>query len=321
MSEKKRNEIDKNYSSNDEFEILIDSALTDGFLTYGEIIIPHSNNEYNYHNKNKEIFISTYICHPSMANNELSGPCLTIYLANWLKKLPKRQYTYRIIFIPETIGAITYLTNNLESLKRNVVAGFNLTCVGDDRTYSYVESRHANTLADRVIQNVLKFHYPEYKRYSFLKSASDERRYNAPGVDLPVVCFSRSLYCEYPEYHTSADNLSLISEKGLQGSFDVMKQCIEILEKNEKYKVKTICEPHLGKYGLYPTISRKGQYDEPYKLKNILSYADGINDIIDLSNILGISSLKILNLMQPLIKNGILTYQEENTLPSPAHYA
>jgi aminopeptidase-like protein len=116
---------------------------------------------------NEEILLSTYICHPSLANNELSGPCLAIFLANWIKTLPQRRFTYRVIFIPETIGSITYLSKNLDILKRNVIAGFNLTCVGDDRTYSCLESRYANTLADKVIQNVLKFHYPEYKRYPF----------------------------------------------------------------------------------------------------------------------------------------------------------
>jgi aminopeptidase-like protein len=167
-----------------------------------------------------------------LANNELSGPCLAVYLADWIKKLPKRRYTYRIVFIPETIGSITYLSKNLDSLKQNVKAGFNLTCVGDDRTYSYLESRYADTLSDRLIQNVLKYRYPGYKRYSFLKSGSDEKRYQSPGVDLPIVCFSRSLYGEYPEYHTSADDLSLISPAGLQGSFDVMTDCITVLENN-----------------------------------------------------------------------------------------
>lgn len=304
MTDNQRKQIEFGYSDDSEFEIYIDSTLDDGYLTYGEIIIPPPPN--NSHEINDEIFLSTYICHPSLANNELSGPCLAIFLANWIKNLPQRHYTYRIVFIPETIGSITYLSKNLDILQQNVKAGFNLTCVGDDRTYSYLESRYTDTLADKVIQNVLKYHYPEFKRYSFLKSGSDERRYQSPGVDLPVVGFSRSLYAEYPEYHTSADNLSLISPVGLQGSFEVMKQCIMALENNHKYKVTTICEPQLGRRGLYPTVSRKGQYDEVFKMINFLSYADGTNDLIDISNIIKVPVKELLELVTLLNENKLI---------------
>lgn len=199
----------KNNLKEDNYHIFIDSELKDGSLTYGEIIIPGDSN--------KEVFLSTYVCHPSMANNELSGPAVAIYLAKWLKSLPIRRYTYRIIFIPETIGSITYLSQNLEHLKKRVIAGFNISCVGDNRTFSYVASRYGNTLADKVAKNVLRFYYPEYKEYSFLKRGSDERQYNAPGVDLLVCAICRSKYGEYPEYHTSKDNLDFISPEGLAG--------------------------------------------------------------------------------------------------------
>jgi len=306
MTENQRKQIESDYTDDAEFEICIDSTLTDGFLTYGEIIIPATVAQDDIESSNKEIFLSTYICHPSMANNELSGPCLAVFLANWIKELSTRRFTYRIIFIPETIGAITYLSKNLDMLKKNVQAGFNLTCVGDNRTYSYVESRYANTLADKVIQNILKFHYPKYKQYSFLKSGSDERRYQAPGVELPVVGFSRTLYGEYPEYHTSADDLTLISPSGLQGSFGVMKQIIFSLEYNYKYKVTTICEPQLGKRGLYPTVSKKGQYDEVFKMIHFLSYADGTNDLIDISNIINIPVGELFELVELFLKNMLI---------------
>jgi aminopeptidase-like protein len=191
-------------------------------------------------------------------------------------------------------------------MKKTVKAGFNLTCVGDDRTYSYLESRYADTLADKVIQNVLRFRYPEYKRYPFLKSGSDERRYQSPGIDLPVVCFSRSLYGEYPEYHTSADNMSLISPAGLQGSFDVMTDCITALENNGTYKTTTLCEPQLGRRGLYPSISRKGQYDEVFKMVNFLSYADGKNDLIDISNIINVPVSELLELVVLFKENNLV---------------
>lgn len=150
----------------DNYHVYIDSELKEGNLTYGEIVIQGESEE--------EIFLSTYICHPSMANNELSGPVVALSLIKWLLSSDRR-YTYRIIFIPETIGSIVYLSKNYQYLKKHVIAGFNISCVGDDRTYSYVASRYGNTLADKVAQNVLKFHYPEYKKYSFLKRGSDER--------------------------------------------------------------------------------------------------------------------------------------------------
>ena len=136
-----------------------------------------------------------------------------------------------------------------------MVAGFNLSRVGDNRDYPIVESRHADTLADRVLKNVLHYHTDnKYSTYSFLKRGSDERQYNAPGVDLPVVGFCRSKFGEYPEYHTFADDLSLVSPEGLQGAYDVMKQVIDVLDMNQCYQV--LCEPQLGKRGLYPTTSK-----------------------------------------------------------------
>lgn len=297
-SENQKQEMLKKYSSDSEFEIFIDSTLEDGSLTYGEVVIPGD--------EEKEIFFSTYICHPALANNELSGPCLAVALINYVKSLENRRYTYRFLFTVENIGATAYLSKNYKILQKNVIAGFNLTCVGDDRTYSYVESAYGNTLADKILANILSFHYPEYKKYPFLISGSDERRYNAAGIDLPVVCFCRSLYGKYPEYHTSADNMSLISPSGLQGSFDVMSKCINALEANRKYKITTLTEPQLGKRGLYPTVSRKGQYDEVFVLINTIAYMNGKNDLIDISEYLKIPIDKIVILIKLLQRNSLL---------------
>lgn len=276
----------------DNYHIVINSELKNGSLTYGEIIIPGDTKE--------EVFLSTYICHPSMANNELSGPAVAIYLAKWIKSLKKRRYTYRIIFIPETIGSITYLSKNLPHLKEHVIAGFNLSCVGDNRTFSYVESRYGNTMADKVAKNVLGFYYPDYKSYSFLERGSDERQYNAPGVDLPVCAICRSKYAEYPEYHTSKDDLQVISPEGLFGAYEVYKHCILALENNYKYKIKVLCEPQLGKRGLYPTISQKGTYDEVKAMTDFIAYADGTNDVIDISNIIGVPVKDLLIIIKKL---------------------
>ena len=284
----------------DTYHIYIDSDLKDGSLTYGEILIPSTEG-----NKD-EIFLSTYVCHPSMANNELSGPAVTIYLAKWLWEKKHRRYNYRIIFIPETIGSITYLSQHLPEMKKNICAGFNISCVGDDRTYSYIASRYGNTLADKVAKNVLSFRYPEYKRYSFLQRGSDERQYNAPGVDLPVCAVCRSKYGEYPEYHTSKDNMGLISPIGLQGAYEVYHDIIEALEYNDCYQVQCFCEPQLGKRGLYPTISQKGSYDEVKSMTDFIAYADGTNDLMDISNIIGIAVNQLIPVVDELVKEGLV---------------
>lgn len=279
------------------YHMVIKSRLFEGVLNYAELLLPGKSE--------KEVLLSTYICHPSMANNELSGPVLAVELIKWLKTLDRR-LSYRLVIVPETIGAIAYLSRNLETMKRNVIAGFVLSCVGDDRTYSYIETRNGDTLADKVMQNVLGYAYPGYKRYSFLDRGSDERQYNAPGVDLPVCGFCRSKYAEYPEYHTSADNMSLISPKGLQGAFEVMQQVITALEYNKYYRTNCLCEPQLGKRGLYPAVSRKGIYDEVKKLTNLIAYADGKNDLIDISNRMGVPVCELTENLEKLLENGLL---------------
>jgi aminopeptidase-like protein len=300
MSEKQKQMLNQ-----DNYHIVIDSELKDGYLTYGEILIPGD--------LEKEIFLSTYICHPSMANDELSGPCIVIYLAKWLMEHPHR-YSYRIVFVPETIGSITYLSKNLDKMKRNIIAGFNVSCAGDTRAYSYVASRYGNTLADRVARNILHFYASGYIAYSFLKSGSDERQYCAPGIDLPLCTICRSLYGEYTEYHTSDDNLSLISPEGLEGSFYVLTKIIEALESNVVYQIKCLGEPQLGKYGLYPTISKKDQYDKVESLIKFIAYADGTNDLIAISDIINVPVEHLKEIADRLIAVGLLDVVCNDTL-------
>lgn len=282
-----------------EYHIFIDSELFDGSMTYADKIIPGETKD--------EILFSTYVCHPSMANNELSGPCVLTALSQYISSLPQRRYTYRFVFIPETIGSITYLSKNLMQMKQHVKAGFVVSCVGDDRTYSYVASRYGDTLADKVMKNTLKYHYPNYKTYSFLQRGSDERQYNAPGVDLPVCSFCRSKYGEYDEYHTSADDMSLISEEGMRGALDVLIKCVCSLEANAHYRVNCLCEPQLGRRGLYPTVSKKGTYGSSRTTADMIAYCDGSNDLIDISDIIDVPADILAGIAKTLEDGGLIS--------------
>ena len=304
MSERQKERL-----TDDQYEVCIDSTLEDGSLTYGELILPGETDD--------EIFFSTYLCHPSMANNELSGPCLMAALIRYVQSLASRRYTYRFIIVPETIGSITYLSRpsasgrsqatNLTEMQQHVKAGFVLSCVGDDRTYSMVSTKYEDTLADRVLQNVLRYHYPDYIRYSFMKRASDERQYGSAGVGLPVCAFCRSKYHEYPEYHTSADDMTLISPEGLQGSYDVMVKVVNALEHNRYYRMTVPCEPQLGKRGLYPTISQKGTYAAFRAMQHFTAYADGRNDLIAISDIIGTPVDQLIPIVQKLQEHHLIT--------------
>lgn len=280
-----------------DYQVYIDSELKDGHLTYGEWILPGE--------IDKEVFLSTYICHPSMANNELSGPVVSAFIGKWLASKPRR-FTYRIIFIPETIGSITYLSRHLEELKQKMIVGFNISCVGDELAYSFVASRYGDTIADKVASNVLSFEHPEFIKYSFLDRGSDERQYCSPGVDLPLVSLSRSKYGEYPEYHTSLDNLDFVSIQGLQGGYELVKNCIEVIEINRTYKVITLGEPQLGKRGLYPNVSSKKSGASVKTMMDFIAYSDGTNDLIDISNIIGKPVVEIASIATNLLDTGLL---------------
>lgn len=285
------------------YHMVIDSELFDGSLTYGELMIPGK--------EEKEILISTYVCHPSMANNELSGPVLAVALAKKIAAQTNRKYTYRFIWIPETIGSITYLSEHFEYMKKNTAAGFVLSCVGDDRTFSYVPSRDGNTLADRAARNVLSFYYPEYKRYTYLDRGSDERQYNAPGIDLPVCVVCRSKYGEYPEYHTSLDDMNFISPEGLQGAYEVYERILNALEYNDFYRIKCLCEPQLGKRGMYPTVSRKGAYDVVKSMVDFIAYADGKRDLIAVSDLIRVPIDQLIPIINKLTEADLLETADE----------
>jgi aminopeptidase-like protein len=192
------------------------------------------------------------------------------------------------------------LSKNLDAMKKNIIAGFNITCVGDDRAYSYLPSRKGNTLADRVALNILSSKNIDFNKYSYLDRGSDERQYCSVGVDLPVASIMRSKYGTYPEYHTSLDNLDFISSIALGESYELFKNCLELIEKNHKYKVNCLGEPQLGRRGLYPEISIKGSATTTRNMMNFLAYTDGNNDLIDISNIIGVSVFELYSIIECL---------------------
>ncbi len=254
---------------------------------------------------NKEIFFSSYVCHPSMANNELSGPVLLNAIMLYLKKnYKKRKYSYRFVLLPETIGSIAYLSKFKNILKKNVLAGYNLSCVGDERNFSIINSPSANTISDISLESAL-IGKKNVKVYSYLDRGSDERQYCSPLVNLPLCGFSRSK--EYPEYHTDQDNFSVVTEKGLNGSLEVFKNIIDSFENGILPKTKIICEPNLGKRNLYPTISQKGTHGPEIKNRlDIITLCNGKNNIFQISKILKINLHDVLKEIKILKKNNII---------------
>jgi aminopeptidase-like protein len=272
MSEKNKKKLPSG-----KYNIFIDSELKKGSLDLSHAIIKGKSK--------KEIFFSSYLCHPSMANNELSGPVVLNKLILFLKeRFKKLNYSYRFVMLPETIGPIAYLSKYKNHLKKNVICGYNLTCLGDKGNFSYIKSRNGNTLADSAIESSLK-DYKKHKAHSYLHRASDERQYCSPGIDLPLCSFSRSL--DYKEYHTDKDNLKIISQKKLEESLDVLKNIIIALELGLYPKTKIQCEPNMGKRGLYPFISKKNTHNYELKLRmDLISYSDGMRNIFEISNLI-----------------------------------
>lgn len=295
------NEFKKLPSGN--YDVLIDSNFKKGAMELMHAKLKGQSK--------KEIFFSSYVCHPSMANNELSGPVVLNALLLYLKKkYPVRKYSYRFVLLPETIGSIAYISKFRSELQRKVIAGYNITCVGDRRSYSLVHTPSSTTLADVSLESAL-FGKKNVKEYSFINRGSDERQYCSPLVKLPVCCFSRSKY--YPEYHTDKDNLDFISQKGLSESLEVFEDIIDSFELGLYPKTKIFCEPNLGKRGLYPLLSKKSSTDrnlmsEELKIRwNFIAYADGSNSIFSIAKILKVKLKDLLQEYKRLKKENIIS--------------
>ena len=279
------------------FRVVIDAEHRQGSLTYGDCVIPGETD--------REVLLSTYICHPSLANNELSGPVVMTAVARWLQALPRRRYTYRLAWLPETIGAIAYIAAHGDHLRRHVDAGWVLTCLGDERAYSMVASRNGATASDRIGRAVLASR-PNATEYAFLDRGSDERQWCAPGVDLPVASIMRSKYGTYPEYHTSLDDLELVTPLGLAGGFGAVRECIERVEAETRWQSTVAGEPQLGRRGLYPTTSFAGSASGVKPMMDVLAYCDGAHDAEALAERTGLQRADVDALLDLLQGAGLI---------------
>ncbi len=287
-----------------QYRVVIDSTLGPGHLTYGEIYIPGKS-------KN-EIFFSTYICHPSMANNELSGPVVATFLAKWVNLMANPEYSYRFVFVPETIGSLVYMSRHLKRMQKNISAGFVINCCGDKANFSFLPSRTGGTLADLVAKHVLHNSVNEFTTYSFSQRASDERQYCSPRADLPVASIMRNKYHEYPEYHTSADDMSFISQTGLSETVEIYRRCVQVLETNLIPLTTTVGEPQLSSRGLYPTSGGQVDQSAVSDIIDLTAYSDGKIDLLEIAALVNRPSWLLAQSVKTLQENGLLTTRRFN---------
>jgi aminopeptidase-like protein len=257
----------------EKYRVVINSKFQKGHLKYGEITL---------HGKSKkEVLFSTNICHPSMANNELSGPAVLVGLVKFLQTQENLNHTYRIIFIPETIGALAFLKKNLRNLKRNCVAGLVATCLGDQGNFSYIPSPSGRTISDKIAKYILNGCNAKY--YEWSDRGSDERQFCWPTINLPICSITRTKYREYREYHNSLDDLNFVNRTSLQESIKKYIEFCKVLEMNKKYQNTILGEPQLSKRNLYSAVSKVGSTTSGVKFLDIMNLMDGARDLIDIS--------------------------------------
>lgn len=285
--------------SEGEYEVLIDSSLQDGHLTYGEYFLKGEIDD--------EVLISTHVCHPSLANDNLSGIALAVFLAQYLSKLSLR-YSYRFLFTPGTIGSITWLSLNEHQASR-IKHGLVLACVGDAGKITYKKSRRENAEIDRAVIQVLKDASEPYEVCDFSPYGYDERQFCSPGFNLPVGCFMRTPHGRFPEYHTSADDLHLVRPEHLADSLSKCLAIVQVLEQNKFYlNQNPKCEPQLGKRGIYSQIG--GQQDgklQELAMLWVLNLSDGKNSLLDIAEKSHLQYRAIQDAAQTLLEHGLLS--------------
>jgi aminopeptidase-like protein len=265
-----------------DYEVVIDTEHIQGALSIGEAVLPGR--------ERGEVLISTYTCHPSLANNELSGPLVAAFLYRRILAWGQRRLTYRFVFAPETIGAIAYLALRGAHLRKRLFAGYVLTCLGIDARFTLKRSRRGDTVADRAALHALSGLREPPRVLDFFPSGSDERQYCSPGFNLPVASVMRSLYGEYPEYHTSLDNRELISIAALRESIDIYENILRALDQDVRYVSRApLGEPQLSRRGLYDTLGTRKNAPASEALLWVLNFADGEHDLLQVAEMSGIA--------------------------------
>jgi aminopeptidase-like protein len=283
---------------NDVYEVFIDSSLEDGHLTYGEYYLEG--------NIKDEVLISCHICHPSLCNDNLSGIAVAVFLARHLRSILRR-HSYRFLFLPTTIGSITWLAlneNELSSIKHGLV----LACLGDSGASTYKKSRLGNTVIDRAAVNVLKHSGQNYEIMDFLPYGYDERQFCSPGFNLPVGCFMRTPNGCFPQYHTSADDLNFVQPDALYDSFLKCTKILNILDKDGIYMNQNPkCEPQLGKRGLYRPLGQQHQLpSDQLAILWVLNLSDGNHSLLDIAERAGMSFEEIRRAAGMLDASGLI---------------
>jgi len=292
-----------------DYEVCVDASLKDGYLTYGEYVISGESSD--------EVLISCHVCHPSLCNDNLSGIAVATFLGAHLAQGTKPRYTYRFLFIPGTIGSITWLAHN-ESQVSYIKHGLVVTCVGDAGRFTYKKSRRGDAEIDRVTLHVLKQLGHQFVSEDFFPYGYDERQYCSPGFNLPVGCLMRSPHGSFPEYHTSADNLEFVRPENLARSLDAYCQVIEVLEGNSVYlNLNPKCEPQLGRRGLYkPVGADSHQKLNQMALLWVLNLSDGVHSLLDISEAANMPFQEIKRAADALERVGLLRKVEVGS-PAP----
>ena len=287
-----------------DYEVCIDSSLEDGWLTYGECLLPGLSTD--------EILISCHVCHPSLANDNLSGLVVATFLAQALAER-EHHYSYRFLFLPGTIGSITWLAHNPKAAGR-IRHGLVLTCIGDAGGFHYKKSRQGNAEIDRAAAQVLRHCGEPAEILEFSPYGYDERQYCSPGFNLPVGCLMRSVWGKFPEYHTSADNLDFILPEQLARSLRVCAGILDVHENNRRYiNLNPFCEPQLGRRNLYRSIGGDTPGIEIARLW-LLNFSDGEHSLLDIAERSGLPFFEIADAATQLLESGLLAPNGQEVL-------
>jgi aminopeptidase-like protein len=305
LSHRQRSAMTEEY-----YDVCVDTTLAPGSLTYGEVVLPGQSSD--------EVLLSAHVCHPSLANDNLSGLVTLVSVCQQLERLTRRRYTYRLLFGPGTIGALTWLALHDAEVAR-IKHGLVVACVGDSGGFTYKRSRHETADVDRAAEHVLKHSGTPYSIRSFSPDGYDERQYATPGYNLPVGRLTRTANGEYPEYHTSADNLDLIKPENLGESADLICRLLEVLDANEAFvNTNPKGEPHLGRRGLYRNFGGLTEtLETEAAIRLVLSFSDGTHSLLDIAERSGLSFRAVQNAAGLLVQHDLLRARPVSRRPEP----